>query len=170
MTNWSSIFHSSISLPFSIRRLCNHHEQVSLPSKTGEGDVFFAIKGSRCDGHQFIPEAIKRGAGAIVCEKHPESCGDNQVPHIIVADGAAAWTDANRCQWGNPDHHLKIYGVTGTAGKTTITHAIQQILGHSCGRIGTIDCQWGEHCIASSQTTPRAEYMFQILREMVDDG
>ncbi|MDR1438313.1 MAG: UDP-N-acetylmuramoyl-L-alanine--D-glutamate ligase [Puniceicoccales bacterium] len=155
---------------FLIRNLCNHHEQICPYSLEMGGDVFFAIRGKRFDGNAFVEEVIRRGARAIVSEEPSKKFFPNELIWHQVSDVAAAWTEAQRRFNGNPDKNLKIYAVTGTAGKTTVAYAIQQILGNSCGRLTTIDSQWKDRTFPSPMTTADARQSFANFREMLSDG
>ncbi|MDE5548244.1 MAG: UDP-N-acetylmuramoyl-L-alanyl-D-glutamate--2,6-diaminopimelate ligase, partial [Clostridia bacterium] len=90
----------------------------------GEGDLFFCFGGTHVDSHAFAYEAEERGCAAIVCERDiPVS-----VPKLIVKDGREAMARLCAAFYGHPEKKLKIVGVTGTNGKTTVTHMFYNIL------------------------------------------
>ncbi|TFG71577.1 MAG: UDP-N-acetylmuramoyl-L-alanyl-D-glutamate--2,6-diaminopimelate ligase, partial [Flavobacteriales bacterium] len=88
--------------------------------KVGLDDVFVAIKGNLTDGHQYLDKAIKQGAKAIVCEKMPERMV-NGVTYVEVSNGNAALAIMASNYYDNPSKNLRLVGVTGTNGKTTIS-------------------------------------------------
>ena len=91
------------------------------------GGLFVAIAGHTADGHDFIEDAIERGAAAIVSQKQI-GC---QIPHVRVADSRRALADIAACFYGNPSEHLTVIGITGTNGKTTTSEILGSMLMHS---------------------------------------
>ena len=135
------------------------------------GGMFVAIKGLRTDGHQYISDAIARGAAAVVVEKDVNVGADTAVIQVENARRALALSAARF--YGNPADHLVMIGITGTNGKTTVAFLIEQMLERQhirVGVIGTINYRYGGETFASSLTTPEAPELQQILSEMRDAG
>ena len=136
------------------------------------GSLFVAIKGFQSDGHAYIPKALAQGARALLVQDVPENLPEGvtcvQVPDTreALARVAAAW-------YGHPERELKLIGVTGTNGKTTVTHLIRHMLEHcgeKCGLIGTNGVFFGDVARESARTTPESLELYGILREMRDAG
>ena len=134
--------------------------------------LFLAIKGTQTDGHKYIGKAIELGATAIVCEDMPETLSDGvtyiQVPSTEDVTGIIATTFQ-----GNPSTKLKLVGVTGTNGKTTIATLLYNMfraMGHKCGLLSTV-CNYIEgEAIPADHTTPDPIELNRLLRRMVDAG
>lgn len=136
------------------------------------GDLFVAVKGLRVDGHDFVAQAIERGAAAVAVER---SVGESPVPQLIVDRGAASLASAAAWWYGDPSRHLLTLGVTGTNGKTTTSFLVAAGLAgaqFATGLIGTIGIRVGGHFVPNDEpnTTPGALTLQRILREMVDAG
>jgi len=134
-----------------------------------KGSIFFAIRGDRMDGNQFIPEAIQRGAIAIVSDQPGKSRPD--VLYVETANVRIALANCARRFYGAPDTKLNLLGVTGTNGKTTVTRIIKHLLddgNDKCGLIGTIDYVVGKRVLPSHKTTPEVDEIFALLAEMVE--
>ncbi|MCD6291733.1 MAG: UDP-N-acetylmuramoyl-L-alanyl-D-glutamate--2,6-diaminopimelate ligase [Anaerolineae bacterium] len=134
------------------------------------GDLFVAVRGFHVDGHAFIPDAIQRGAAAIVAEEPPP---DNSVPWVQVPDSRAALAQLAAAFYGHPARQLRVIGVTGTDGKTTTTTMISTILeaaGHHTGYMTTVSFKVGEHTWDNDtrQSTPEALEVQALLREMTE--
>lgn len=132
--------------------------------------LFVAIKGTRCDGHEFIPDALERGAAAVVCEEIPQPLP--RCPVVQVPDSRRALSFLADAFNGHPSRELEVLGVTGTNGKTSTTTMLASILerkGHKVGTLGTVSYRLGARCLDSSLTTPDALSLHTMLREMVDD-
>jgi UDP-N-acetylmuramoyl-L-alanyl-D-glutamate--2,6-diaminopimelate ligase len=109
--------------------------------KVQEGSVFVAIKGIQADGHEFIATAIQKGAIAIVCEKLPHSLQEGVV-FIVVANAQESVAVMAHHFYDNPSTHIKLVGVTGTNGKTTVATLLFKLfkgLGYTCGLISTVE-------------------------------
>ncbi len=136
------------------------------------GSCFVAIRGTQTDGHQFIGEAIKGGAAAVVCETLPEIITPG-VTWVQVTDSAVA-LGALAAEWhGNPSNELMLIGVTGTNGKTTIATLLYELftkMGYRCGLISTIKYSNGFEEYPATHTTPDALRLQQLFREMADNG
>ncbi len=134
------------------------------------GDLFVAISGTQHDGHQFVGEAIERGARAILAERIIPT-GD--VPLCIVRDSRAAFGRLCHQLVGHPSSDLKVIGVTGTNGKTTTTclmHSIFRKAGYRSGITGTLGYCDGIRTAPAPLTTPSAATLATYLRRMVDAG
>lgn len=137
-----------------------------------KGSVFIAIRGVHTDGHQFIEKAIERGAVAVICEEMPEWTYKT-VTYVKVEDAAAACGIMASNFYGNPSEKLKIVGITGTNGKTTIATLLYQLfhqMGYRCGLISTVANYIGEEVVAATHTTPDAIQLHELLGRMVDKG
>ena len=140
--------------------------------KVAVGDCFFAVVGVQSDGHNYIPQAVERGARAVVCERLPESVVEG-VCYVQVADTNAAMADMAAAYYDNPSRELKLVGVTGTNGKTTTATLLYELfgmLGYRAGLISTVVYRVGSREIESTHTTPDAIRLNAMLREMVDEG
>jgi UDP-N-acetylmuramoyl-L-alanyl-D-glutamate--2,6-diaminopimelate ligase len=140
--------------------------------KTGENDVFIAIRGAVSDGHDYIEKAINQGAIAIVCDTFPEIIV-NGITYIQVKDTnrALAFMAAN--YFGNPSQELKLVGVTGTNGKTTIASLLYQLFkkaGFKVGLLSTVKILVDDTEYKATHTTPDSITINRCLREMVDNG
>ncbi|MCX5721610.1 MAG: UDP-N-acetylmuramoyl-L-alanyl-D-glutamate--2,6-diaminopimelate ligase [Nitrospirae bacterium] len=134
------------------------------------GSLFVAVKGERVDGHNFIEQAIKAGAGAIVAQV-PVASGP--LPLVLVADSRKALGLLGSRFHGDPSSRLKMIGVTGTNGKTTTTCLCKSLLegiGRKVGLIGTVGYQIGQETFPASHTTPGALDLQQLLAKMVEHG
>lgn len=133
-----------------------------------EGFAFICIKGSNFDGHNFAKSALDNGASIIIAE---DDIGlENQ---IIVEDTHASYSDMCAKWFGNPMKNLKLIGVTGTNGKTSVTYMIKKILeskGHKVGLIGTIQNMIGDEIIESKNTTPNSYDLNELFDQMVKKG
>ena len=137
--------------------------------KVKKGDLFFCYKGEKFDSHSCAAKVVAAGCAAIVCERRLE-CG---VPQLVVKDGRAAVAKAARAFYGEADKRLKIVGVTGTNGKTTITYMLASVFraaGKQCGVIGTLGISFAGRFISPELTTPDPVFLHCILKEMADCG
>lgn len=134
--------------------------------------VFFAIKGTLTDGHQYIGQTIAAGASVIVCEDMPE-VQSSEVTYIQVENANVALGIMAANFYGNPSSKLKLVGITGTNGKTTIATLLFKLfteLGYSVGLISTVENQIKETVIPSTHTTPNPVALNLLLKQMVDAG
>jgi len=132
------------------------------------GMVFVAIPGQKTDGHQYVSTAIDRGATAIICEKN--GFVSQRVTKIRVADTREALARAAAVYYEYPSRKLRVIGVTGTNGKTTVAFMVKQILaaaGVNCGLIGTVRYEIGERVIPAQRTTPEALEVQQMMAQML---
>ena len=140
--------------------------------KAAPGHLFVAIKGTQTDGHKFIPKAIELGASAVLCEELPEETKAG-VTYVTVDSTEASVGIAATTFHGNPTQKLKLVGVTGTNGKTTIATLLYNMfrrLGYKCGLLSTV-CNYIEgEAIPASHTTPDPIELNQLLARMVEAG
>lgn len=137
--------------------------------QTGPGSLFVAIAGEHADGHGFVPDAVAAGAAAI-CVRHEMNSG---VPEIVVGDTRAVLGPLASLVHGRPSESLRVIGVTGTDGKTTVTHYIESIAitaGLSTGLVGTIRTRYAGRSVESERTTPEASDFQRLLGHMVRAG
>ncbi|MBL7732674.1 MAG: UDP-N-acetylmuramoyl-L-alanyl-D-glutamate--2,6-diaminopimelate ligase [Chitinophagaceae bacterium] len=140
--------------------------------KVKPGAVFVAVKGAAADGHQFIEKAISSGAVAVICEEMPAAVND-KVVYVQAENSAAAAGYMAHNFYGQPSEKLKLVGVTGTNGKTTIATLLYKLftsLGYTCGLISTVENMIGEKTVPATHTTPDAVSLNSLLQEMVKAG
>ncbi len=134
--------------------------------------VYFAQKGTQSDGHQFIPQAIQKGATIIVCEVMPDEL-DSNATWIVVPDSSVALGLWAATFYDDPSSKLKLVGITGTNGKTTTVTLLYQLfmdLGYPTGLISTIINKINYTLIPSTHTTPDALQLNYLLDQMVQSG
>ena len=141
--------------------------------KIKPGAVFIAVKGVAADGHQFIEKAIENGAVVIVYEESGLPTPDSRLTYVQVENsGSAAAYMANNF-FGRPSEKIKLVGVTGTNGKTTIATLLFKLftrLGYKCGLLSTVENQIGLTVVPATHTTPDAISLNQLLSQMVNEG
>jgi UDP-N-acetylmuramoyl-L-alanyl-D-glutamate--2,6-diaminopimelate ligase len=140
--------------------------------KIKPGAAFVAVRGAAADGHQFIEKAIGSGALAVVCEKMPAERNENVV-YLEVEDSAVAAAYMANNFFGRPSEKIKLVGVTGTNGKTTIATLLYKLftrLGYTCGLLSTVENRIGEKIVPATHTTPDAISLNQLLSQMVGEG
>ncbi len=136
------------------------------------GSLFIAVKGVAVDGHRFIEGAIEKGAVAIVCQELPASLKEG-VTYVQTTDSAEAAGLIAHNFYDQPSQKVKLVGVTGTNGKTTIATLLYKTfrgLGYSCGLISTVENQIDGQVIPSTHTTPDAISLNALLKQMADAG
>lgn len=140
--------------------------------KVADGHLFIAMRGTQVDGHKFIPKAEDLGAAAILCEQLPEEKKQG-VTYIQVADTEDVVGQVATTFYGNPTSKLKLVGVTGTNGKTTIATLLYNMfrkMGHKCGLLSTV-CNYVEgEAYPTDHTTPDPIELNELLGKMVDAG
>ena len=140
--------------------------------KIEDGHLFVAIKGTQTDGHRFIPKALELGATAVLCEDMPETCQEG-VTYVQVASTEDAVGPVATVFYGEPSQTLKLVGVTGTNGKTTIATLLYNMFrkfGHKCGLLSTV-CNYIEgEPIPADHTTPDPIELNKLLHQMVEAG
>lgn len=137
--------------------------------KVTEGDLFVAIRGESFDGHAFVPEVTARGATA-VCVDHVL---ETALPQVVVADTRTALGPLAAAVHRHPSRDMTVVGVTGTNGKTTVTHYIESLAsqaGVATGLIGTIHSKIGDTTLDALHTTPEASDFQRLLGQMRDAG
>jgi UDP-N-acetylmuramoyl-L-alanyl-D-glutamate--2,6-diaminopimelate ligase len=133
------------------------------------GTLFFCVRGFKVDGHDFAPDAVERGAAALVVERSL----DLGVPEVIVDDARAAMGPAASAFFGDPTATLRVAGVTGTNGKTTTAFLIRELLeaaGIPTGLLGTVKSVIGGVEAEVERTTPEAIDLQRTFKEMLDAG
>jgi UDP-N-acetylmuramoyl-L-alanyl-D-glutamate--2,6-diaminopimelate ligase len=136
------------------------------------GCMFFAVNGTRVDGHIFIPQVIENGAIAVLCEALPENIVKN-VTYIRVDDSSFASGIIASNWFGNPSTKLKLVGITGTNGKTTTVTLLFNLfrkLGYHAGLISTILNRIDDEIIPSTHTTPDSIQLNRLLELMIEKG
>ncbi|MGJ1387843.1 UDP-N-acetylmuramoyl-L-alanyl-D-glutamate--2,6-diaminopimelate ligase [Sphingobacterium spiritivorum] len=140
--------------------------------QANEGSLFVAVRGVHTDGHLFVEKAIQQGCTLIMVEEMPAEKNEG-VTYMMVADTAYALGIAAGNFYGNPSRELKLVGVTGTNGKTTIATLLFNLftaLGYHVGLLSTVQNQIGERIIPATHTTPDPVALNALLRDMVDEG
>lgn len=137
--------------------------------QAGVAALFVAVPGRRVDGHDFVGDAVATGAAAVVVE-HPV---DTRLPQLQVGDSRAAMGPLAAAVHDHPSQRVAVVGVTGTNGKTTVTHMVEAIAraaGRSVGLIGTVHTRIGRVSIPNARTTPEASDFQRLLSIMVERG
>ncbi len=137
-----------------------------------EGMVFVAVPGVTVDGHKYISGAVERGAGAVVCERMPETI-DPRVAYIRVESSAIALGQLASQWYGNPSSKLTLVGVTGTNGKTTtatLYYEMARLLGFKAGLLSTVCNYIDSRPVPTDHTTPDPITINRLLAEMVEAG
>ena len=146
---------------------------INIDSRRIEkGHLFVAIKGTQTDGHKYIPKAQELGAAAILCEDLPTEQQDN-VTYVQVASTESAVGPVATLFYGDPSQKLKLVGVTGTNGKTTIATLLFHMFrkfGHKCGLLSTVCNYIEDEAIPTDHTTPDPIELNQLLARMVEAG
>lgn len=147
--------------------------QLQIDSrKVSKGDCFVAIKGTASDGHAFIDKCIEQGAAVIVCELLPQTLVPN-VTYVSVESTSKALGQLAGNFYGNPTAKMKVVGVTGTNGKTSVATLLFRMfrqLGYNVGLLSTVQNQINEEVIPSTHTTPDAINLNRLMEQMVDAG
>lgn len=140
--------------------------------KVVAGSLFFAIRGTISDGHDFIDKAIASGARAVVCEELPQNT-DSNIVFVKVKNSALALGLMASAFWGHPSRRLRLTGITGTNGKTTTATLLYQLftrLGHKTGLISTINYFVGDRKLDATHTTPDPVKLNWLFSEMINYG
>lgn len=146
---------------------------ISMNSRNvSKSSLFIAIKGTLSDGHSYINDAIKNGATAVVCEYLPDET-DKGTTYIVVDNSQIVTGIIASNFYDNPSKDLKIVGITGTNGKTTVASLLFRLfnnLGYNCGLVSTIRYIIGNKELDSTHTTPDAIALHGLFRKMTDAG
>jgi UDP-N-acetylmuramoyl-L-alanyl-D-glutamate--2,6-diaminopimelate ligase len=140
--------------------------------KVSAGSVFIAVKGSAVDGHRFIEQVLQQGAVAVICETMPAELKEG-VAYVQVENSAAAAGYMAHNFYGQPSEKVKLVGVTGTNGKTTIATLLFKLftsLGYKCGLLSTVQNHIGNEIVPATHTTPDAISLNALLQQMVNSG
>ena len=140
--------------------------------KVSKDAVFVAIKGVKSDGHTFIDTAIEKGATVIVCAQKPTTL-NGAITYIIVENAQEAVAIMAHQFYDEPSTKLKLVGVTGTNGKTTVATLLFKLfneLGYTCGLISTIENHIGKNIVPATHTTPDPIQLNALLQQMVLAG
>ena len=140
--------------------------------KVQKGYLFIAMKGTQVDGHQYIGKAIELGATAILAEEEPTTKTEG-VTYIIVASTENVVGNVATTFYGKPSEHLRLVGVTGTNGKTTIATLLYNMfrkMGHKVGLLSTVCNYIEDEAVPASHTTPDPIELNSLLARMVDAG
>ena len=136
------------------------------------GCLFVAVKGTVVDGHDYIEQAVKDGAIAVICEELPGHV-TGEIDFLMVANSAVALGIVAANFYDNPSAKLKLVGVTGTNGKTTVATLLYQMfrdLGYKCGLLSTVENQVNGKVEPSTHTTPDPVALNELLNEMIIQG
>ncbi|MGF1925692.1 MAG: UDP-N-acetylmuramoyl-L-alanyl-D-glutamate--2,6-diaminopimelate ligase, partial [Bacteroidia bacterium] len=148
-------------------------ESITFDSRAiGRNTMFVAIKGTQADGHHYIGKAIGAGAKVIICEVLPEELQED-ITFVQVENSSIALGIISSNFYGNPSTQIKLIGVTGTNGKTTIATLLFQLfrqLGFNVGLISTVQNQINEEVVPATHTTPNPIALNELLQKMVDAG
>lgn len=139
--------------------------------KVTKNDIYVALKGFHSDGHNYITDAIKNGASVIVTSKVLNISEDVTVIKVDDTRVALSYMSANF--FNHPEEKLTLIGVTGTAGKTTTTHMIKEILtssGINCGLIGSNGAKYNDVVVPTCNTTPESYEIFKYFNDMLKAG
>src|SRR5213593_2834538 len=146
-------------------------ESIAYDSRRAQRNgLFVALRGGKSDGHQFVAQAISKGASVIVAEREEKY---PRVTCLVVENSRTALADLSRVFYGHPERKLKLAAVTGTNGKTTTTFLIRHICENSglrCGLIGTVRYEIGERVLPAIRTTPESLDLQELLAQIVNAG
>ncbi|WP_144281396.1 UDP-N-acetylmuramoyl-L-alanyl-D-glutamate--2,6-diaminopimelate ligase [Chryseobacterium echinoideorum] len=140
--------------------------------KATENSLYIAMRGTVVNGHSFIASSIEKGAKTIVCEEFPENLAGN-VTYVKVKDSSKTLGRLASNFYGNPSENLKLIGVTGTNGKTSVSTLLFDVfknLGYSSALLSTVEIRIGDEVIPATHTTPDVITINKILAEAVDAG
>ncbi len=146
---------------------------VNIDSRrVAPGNLFVAMRGTQADGHAFIPKAIEAGAAAVLCEELPAGLEEG-VTYVVVPSAEDAAGPVATLFYGDPSRRLKLVGVTGTNGKTTIATLLYNMfrkMGHKCGLLSTVCNYINDEKLPADHTTPDPIELNRLLARMVSEG
>lgn len=140
--------------------------------KITRGSLFIAVKGVAVDGHQFIQNAVESGAVAVICEELP-SITKEEIVYVQVESSAAAAGYVAHNFFDRPSEKMKVVGVTGTNGKTTVATLLYKLftsLGFQCGLLSTVENRVGNKVVSATHTTPDPISLNVLLQQMAEEG
>jgi UDP-N-acetylmuramoyl-L-alanyl-D-glutamate--2,6-diaminopimelate ligase len=140
--------------------------------QVAKGSLFVAAKGTRSNGHDFIAQAVASGALAVVCEYLPEVL-ESGATYVVVEESREALGIIAGNYYDNPSHKLKLLGVTGTNGKTTVAtllYRLYRAMGFQVGLLSTVENRIGEQVLSATHTTPDSVALQGLLAQMVEAG
>lgn len=147
-------------------------ELVFDSRKITENSLYIAMRGTVVDGHSFIASSIEKGAKTIVCEEFPENLDEN-ITYVKVKDSSKTLGHLASNFYGNPSQKLKLIGVTGTNGKTSVSTLLFDVfknLGYDSALLSTVEIRIGEKIIPATHTTPDVITINKILAQAVEEG
>src|SRR5262249_3746583 len=146
-------------------------ESIAYDSRRVQrNSIFVALRGEKNDGHQFIGQAIEKGASVIVAEREEKN---PRVTCLVVENTRTALADLSATFYEHPERSLQLAGVTGTNGKTTTSFLIKHICenaGLRCGLIGTVRYEIGERILPAIRTTPESLDLQELLAQITNAG
>ncbi len=146
-------------------------ESIAYDSRRAQRNgLFVALRGGKSDGHQFLAQAIEKGASVIVTEREEKY---PRITCLVVENSRTALADLSRVFYGRPGDRLKLAAVTGTNGKTTTTFLIKHICekaGLRCGLLGTVRYEIGERVLPAIRTTPESLDLQELLAQIANAG
>ncbi len=140
--------------------------------KVTDNSLYIAMRGTVVDGHSFIASSVEKGANAIVCEEFPENTDEN-VTYIKVKDSSKTLGQLASNFYGNPSEKLKLIGVTGTNGKTSVSTLLFDVfknLGYDSALLSTVEIRIADQIIPATHTTPDVITINKILAQAVEEG
>lgn len=158
------VINCSVSLDTEIQSLCYDSRKAKA------GSAFVAIEGFETDGHKYISDALNNGAAVVICGKKQPA----DIPHVLVQNPRRALAVMSANYFGRPADKMKMIGVTGTNGKTTVTTLLKEIIesitGEKVGLIGTNQNMIGELVLPTERTTPESYELQELFAEMYKEG
>lgn len=140
--------------------------------KVTESSLYIAVRGTVVDGHSFIASSVEKGAKVIVCEEFPENL-DERITYVKVKDSSKALGHLASNFYGNPSKKLKLIGVTGTNGKTSVSTLLFDVfknLGYDSALLSTVEIRIADQIIPATHTTPDVITINKILAQAVEEG
>jgi len=162
-----------VSLTSTIGNMEVEIDNIAFDSrKVTQGSVFVAVRGTQVDGHEYIEQAVKDGAIAVVCEQLPTKVS-KEVTYVQVSNTARALGIIASNFFDNPSDYIQIVAITGTNGKTTTATLLHQLfmeMGYVSGLLSTVENKINDEVIPATHTTPDAIQLNQLLKKMLKEG